>query len=172
MQPNTQFIDKLKQIHTQALAQTDTETAAALRQSELCGKFREHYSSLASRLNREIVMPTLIQFAGAIPNVSGPREANEKWDEDFETYDAVCEIAPVTVPEPPVKLRLRIRADADHAGLTIECEITSKEAELFHDATDLAVEGIERDKLQNWIEDAVSDAYRRFCELNYAPTSR
>lgn len=169
MQAPTLFVKKLKEIHSEALARTNPATAEAARQSESSRKFRDEYSALASRLNREIVMPTLIRLAGAIPNVSGPHEANEKVDDDFEAYDAICEIAPITAPEERVRLRVRLRPDTVLAGITIECEISSREAELFHDATDFAVAGLNDQELRTWVENAVAAAYRRFCELHYPP---
>ena len=124
MQTATTFVKKLKDIHSRALARANPATAEASRQSEQVRKFRTEYSAVASRLNREIVMPALIRFAGAIPNVRGPLEANAKLDDDFESYDANCEVAPVTSPEKPVKLRIRIRPDTVREGITVECEMT------------------------------------------------
>jgi hypothetical protein len=172
MQTATNFVRKIKDIHSQALARANPATAEASRQSEQSRKFRTEFSAVASRLNREIIMPALIRFAGAIPNVRGPLEANETLDDDFESYDANCEVGPVTSPEKPVKLQVRIRPDTIQAGITAECQMTSKEAELFHDATDLRIDGIDEAKLQTWVENSVADAYRRFCELHYPPISR
>ncbi len=162
------FVNKLKEIHSAALSRTGAALAEAARQSEQSGKFRDEYSALASRLNRELIMPTLIRFASTIPHVTGPIETNERLDDNFDSYDAGCEIAPVTSREKPVKLRVRIRPDTVLSGLTIECEITGKEAELFHDATDFGLDIDER-KVQDWVEDAIEAAYRRFCDLNYPP---
>ena len=171
MQASTLFVNKLKEIHSVAVGRSDAATAAVMRKSEQARHFRTEYSALASRLNRECIMPTLIRFAGAIPNVSGPQEANEKMDDDFDAYDSNCEIAPLTSPEKPVKLRVRIRPDAAGEGITVECEMTGKEAELFHDAADLKIDEIDEARLQKWVENSVADAYRRFCELYYPPNA-
>jgi hypothetical protein len=169
--PDT-FLKKLKTIHSQALAHAAPATVEAARHSEQAQKLRTEFSALASRLNREIIMPALIRFAEAIPDVHGPREANTKLDEDFDSYDACCEVAPVTSPGKPVKLRIRVMPDTLRAGITVECEMTSREAELFHDATDFPLISIDERKLQKWLENAIADAYQRFCELNYPPAPR
>ena len=117
-------------------------------------------------------MPTLIRFAGTIPNVTGPTESNERLDDDFDSYDASCEIAPVTSPGTSMRLRVRIRPDTIRTGITVECEISGKEAELYRDVTDLPLDGLDEDVVQGWIENALAGAYQRFCELEYPPISR
>lgn len=165
------FAETLKDIHSRALARVGGVTAETIRKSEQLEEFREPYRTSAPRLRREIVMPILIEFSRAVPGVSGPIEVNEPLDDDFEAYVAKCQIAPATPPDKAVKLTIRIMPDTVRSGMVIECDIFDKEAGLFHDASDFVIDAVDEQKLRQWLENAVTGAYERFCELHYPPSA-